>query len=185
MKGGVRSGGLGRPRQQKGQGRFVIAKVSKNRLLFRGRYRVIGFGKTNVQAVFVLAAAAMTMIVLAGCADMGNSSVASDPSSTTPPPVDGQTVSFAAQVSPIFQHYGCYGCHGGSGGLFVTSVAQLLRGGDHGPAVVPGKADTSNLVRKLSVSAPFGDRMPQGGPYLPDSTLQVIKLWINQGAKDN
>jgi hypothetical protein len=69
--------------------------------------------------------------------------------------------------------------------LFVNSVAQLLRGGDHGPAVVAGKADTSNLVRKLSSTPPFGDRMPQGGPYLPDSTLQVIKLWINQGAKDN
>jgi hypothetical protein len=126
------------------------------------------------------------MFVLAGCSDMGSSSVAPDPSTTTPPlSANGQTVSFSGQVSPVFQRYGCYGCHGGSGGLFAATVAQLTRGGDHGPSVVPGNADASVLVRKLGAAPPFGDRMPQGGPYLPDSTLQTIKLWINQGAKDN
>ncbi|MCX6132956.1 MAG: hypothetical protein NTU47_03990 [Ignavibacteriales bacterium] len=140
----------------------------------------------NPRFSFALAAAVvLTTIVLAGCADIGSSSVAPDPSTTNPPLQQGQTVSFANQVSPIFQRYGCYGCHGGSGGLFVATVAQLVRGGDHGPAVVPGKADTSILVRKLSAASPFGDRMPQGGPFLPDSTLQTIKSWINQGAKDN
>ena len=130
------------------------------------------------------AVAVVATLFLAGCSDMGSAPVARD-SQTTPPPQQGQNVSFANQVSPIFQRYGCYGCHGGSGGLFVATVAQLLRGGDHGPAVVPGKADTSNLVRKLAAAPPFGGRMPQGGPYLPDSTLQTIRLWINQGAKDN
>ncbi len=141
----------------------------------------------DVLRILILCTAAVVMatLFLAGCSDMGSAPVAPDPLTTTPPPQQGQDVSFANQVSPIFQRYGCYGCHGGSGGLFVTSVAQLLRGGDHGPVVVPGKADTSNLVRKLSAGPPFGDRMPQGGPYLPDSTLQTIKLWINQGAKDN
>ena len=132
-----------------------------------------------------IAAVVLVTFFLSGCSDKGSSPVAADQSTTPPPTIPGQDISFASQVSPIFQRYGCYGCHGGSGGLFVTSVAQLLRGGDHGPAVVPGKADTSNLVRKLSATPPFGDRMPQGGPYLPDSTLQTIKLWINQGAKDN
>ncbi len=127
----------------------------------------------------------MAALILAGCSDMGSAPVAADDLTTTPPSPQGQAVSFANQVSPIFQRYGCSGCHGGSGGLFVATVAQLLRGGDHGPAVVPGKADTSNLVRKLSPAPPFGDRMPQGGPYLADSTIQTIKLWINQGAKDN
>jgi len=136
-------------------------------------------------SVLCTATIIVTLLVLAGCSDMGSGPAASDKVITNPPPQEGQDVSFATQVSPIFQRYGCYGCHGGSGGLFVTTVAQLLRGGDHGPAVVPGKADTSNLVRKLLATAPFGERMPQGGPYLPDSTLQTIRLWINQGAKDN
>ena len=133
---------------------------------------------------FCYAAAVLVTFFLSGCSDMGSAPAAPN-QVTTPPLAQGSDVSFAGQVAPIFQRYGCYGCHGGSGGLFVTSVAQLLRGGDHGPAVIAGKADTSVLVRKLSSTPPFGDRMPQGGPYLPDSTLQVIRLWINQGAKDN
>jgi hypothetical protein len=136
-------------------------------------------------STFCTTVVVMATVFLAGCSDMGSAPVAPDPLTTTPPPQQGQNISFANQISPIFQRYGCYGCHGGSGGLFVVTVAQLLRGGDHGPAVVPGKADTSNLVRKLAATPLFGDRMPQGGPYLTDSTLQTIKLWINQGAKDN
>ena len=67
----------------------------------------------------------------------------------------------------------------------MQTVAQLLQGGVDGPAVISGKADASVIIKKLSANPPFGDRMPQGGPYLPDSTMQVIKDWINQGAKDN
>jgi hypothetical protein len=126
----------------------------------------------------------LVLVALAGCSDMGSSSLAPEPPAT-PPPGGGQTISFATQVSPIFQRYGCYGCHGGSGGLFVATVAQLLRGGDHGTSVVPGNPETSVLIRKLAAAPPFGDRMPQGGPYLPDSTMQTIRLWISQGAKDN
>jgi hypothetical protein len=130
-----------------------------------------------------LVPAFLAFLVIAGCADSGTAPTSSiqDP----PPPPVGQTVSFQTDIKPIFQRYGCNGCHGGSGGLFVQTVAQLLRGGAHGPAIVPGNADVSNIIKKLSPSPPFGDRMPQGGPYLPDSTIQVIRAWINQGAKDN
>jgi hypothetical protein len=64
----------------------------------------------------------------------------------------------------------------------VGTVAQLLTGGDHGPAIVPGKADSSNLVRKLPDPPPFGARMPMGGARLPDASINVIRTWINQGA---
>jgi hypothetical protein len=127
----------------------------------------------------------MTALVLTGCSDMGSVVAGGDTSNLSPPPQQGQDISFQSHVLPIFQRYGCNSCHGGSGGLIVSSVAQLLRGGDNGPSVIPGKADSSTLVRKLAPGTPFGDRMPQGGPYLPDSTIQTIKLWINQGAKNN
>lgn len=100
----------------------------------------------------------------------------------SPPPA---TVSFAQGVLPIFQRNGCIACHGGSGGLHVGTVAELLSGGSHGPAVVPGHADNSNLIKKLQSSPPFGVRMPQGGPYLPDSTVTVLRTWINEGAQNN
>jgi hypothetical protein len=122
-----------------------------------------------------------------GCADKGSNPTSVD-QSTSPPvsdPVQTQDVSFRSNILPIFQRYGCAGCHGGNGGLFVQTVAQLLQGGLHGPAIVPGKPDASNLALKISAAPPFGDRMPQGGPYLPDSTIQTIRLWITQGAKNN
>lgn len=121
------------------------------------------------------------MMFAAGCSDRGTEAPLKPP--VEEPPT--QEISFQQHIKPIFQRHGCNGCHGGSGGLFVQTVAQLLQGGDHGPVIVSGSADSSNIVKKLSPAPPFGDRMPQGGPYLPDTTMVVIRTWINQGAKNN
>jgi hypothetical protein len=129
--------------------------------------------------------AMVVALVIAGCSDRGSNPVSLDQSAPPPPSTPSGSVSFQTQIKPIFQRYGCASCHGGSGGLFVQTVAQILQGGVDGPAVISGKADLSMIIKKLSPNPPFGDRMPQGGPYLPDSTMQVIKDWINQGAKDN
>jgi hypothetical protein len=67
----------------------------------------------------------------------------------------------------------------------VGSVAGLLAGGLHGPAIIPGKPDSSNIVRKISPNPPFGVRMPEGGPYLDAAAIQTIKDWIAQGANNN
>ena len=94
-------------------------------------------------------------------------------------------VSFSQRILPLFTRYGCYECHGGNGGLIVHTVAQLMQGGDHGPAITPGDADGSLLIKKLLTPPPFGSRMPFGSPALPDTTVQVIRTWINQGAPNN
>jgi hypothetical protein len=140
----------------------------------------MSYRRNMLFGVFVAAA-----LVLAGCSDQGSNPANADTSVPPSTTSESTSVSFQTQIKPIFQRYGCASCHGGSGGLFVQSVAQLLQGGTDGPAVTPGKADNSLIIRKLSSTPPFGDRMPQGGPYLPDNTVQVIKDWINQGAKDN
>ena len=67
----------------------------------------------------------------------------------------------------------------------MGTVDALMIGGDHGPAISPGNADGSLLVKKLSPTPPFGSRMPLGGPYLPDTAIGLIKRWINEGAKNN
>jgi len=119
------------------------------------------------------------LTLLFGCSKMADE----------PPTVDikpaGTQLSFRQDVQPIFAAYGCPTCHGGTAGLTVGTVANLLAGGNHGPAIKPGKADSSILVQKLSTAPPFGVRMPQGGPYLPDATVNQIRVWIDQGAKDN
>lgn len=84
------------------------------------------------------------------------------------------------------------GCHGG------TTAAQGLRLDDGLSAaslinvpsvasaslvrVVPGDPDGSFLIHKLEGTQAAGDRMPQGGPYLPQATIDVIRAWIASGA---
>ncbi len=135
--------------------------------------------KSLLPSLLLLAGA----MLLPACKDMGTGPAESVPASAPPSP--GKTLSFQTDILPILENAGCVGCHGGTSGLTVGSVAGLLRGGLHGPAIVPGKADSSHVVQKISPNPPFGARMPQGGPYLSDATIQLIRTWINQGAKDN
>ena len=84
------------------------------------------------------------------------------------------------------------GCHGNAPaqGLRLDSVANstatliniasprdstLVR-------VVPGSPDSSFLIQKLEGTQTLGDRMPQGGPSLPQSTIDFVRQWIANGA---
>ena len=120
-----------------------------------------------------------------GCRDMGVDPPVAQPA---PQPHPGTTpVSFSKDIRPIFANpgIGCLGCHGGTNNLFVGTQPDLLRGGQHGAAIVPGNSAASILVQKISPNPPFGARMPFGGTPLPDSTIQLIKDWIDQGALNN
>ncbi len=78
----------------------------------------------------------------------------------------------------------CFKCHGGEstgGGLRVDSRASLVKGGERGPAVVPGKPQESLLVRALS-HADDSVQMPPDEP-LPAETLVAFHTWIEGGAE--
>src|SRR5688500_15043359 len=54
---------------------------------------------------------------------------------------------FESKIRPVLAEH-CIGCHGAKkqkGGLRLDSRAAWAKGGDSGPAVVPGKADRSLL----------------------------------------
>lgn len=129
----------------------------------------------NVQHI---TAALLLAAFLFGCEDQG------DP---VTPVTSGTTtaVKFSTDIAPLLTSKGCVGCHGANGGLSVASVASLLSGGSHGPAIVAGNADSSNLVLKLRTTPPFGARMPQGGPYLSTAEIKKFEDWINAGAKND
>src|SRR5436189_69231 len=69
-----------------------------------------------------------------------------------PPAVD-----FARDVWPVLRR-SCVDCHGPDkqkGELRLDSRAAVLKGGESGPAVVPGKPDESDLIRRVAL--PKGD----------------------------
>ena len=56
-----------------------------------------------------------------------------------------------------------------------SEVQSLLR-------VNPGDPNNSYLIQKLEGTAAVGQRMPLGGPFLPQSDIDVIRQWISAGA---
>jgi hypothetical protein len=83
------------------------------------------------------------------------------------------------------------GCHGSTGtqqGLRLDpgfSAGNLINIASPRDAnlirVIPGNPDGSFIIRKLEGTQTLGDRMPLGGPYLPQSTIEVIRQWIQDG----
>ena len=53
--------------------------------------------------------------------------------------------------------------------------------------VVPGDSDTSYMIHKLDGAADIaGIRMPRGtGPFLTSGQMQIIRRWIELGAKND
>ena len=79
----------------------------------------------------------------------GRSVGADDPPARqdAPPPL----LTFEADVRPIFRA-SCWQCHGEKtlkGELDLRSLAGILKGGESGPVIVPGKPDESLLFAKV------------------------------------
>ena len=64
---------------------------------------------------------------------------------------DAPAVDFRKQVVPIFTKY-CTGCHSAdeaNGELNLASHTSLMRGGENGAVIVPGKPEKSRLILSL------------------------------------
>jgi hypothetical protein len=87
-------------------------------------------------------------------------------------------VIFDQKIEPVFRA-NCAGCHNAtnaSGGLKLVTFDDLLVGGKHGAAVVPGDAKQSLLIQYVR-----GDRspkMPMGGS-LPEETIASLAKSID------
>jgi hypothetical protein len=78
----------------------------------------------------------------------------------------------------------CVECHSGmqpAGRLNLTTFNGLLRGGDSGAAIAPGKAADSLLIKKLRGTA--GQRMPLRKDPLAEEVIKKFEQWIADGAK--
>lgn len=90
---------------------------------------------------------------------------------------------FEKKVRPILVGH-CHACHAAetkpAGGLRVDDRKGLLTGGTGGPAVVPGKAADSLLLKRVHKDAKR--RMPAEGDPLTDEQVTTLTKWIEDGA---
>jgi len=87
---------------------------------------------------------------------------------------------FEERIRPLLVRH-CYECHGNKkqkSGLRVDSIAALLKGGDSGQAIVPGKPDESLFLAAVNYE---GLEMPPKGKLSPQE-LDHLATWIKSGA---
>ena len=89
---------------------------------------------------------------------------------------------FERRVRPVLVET-CFKCHGGtktSGDLRVDTLEALLKGGKSGAAIVPGKPESSLLMRAIRHEADDFKMPPKA--KLPKETIDAFAKWIAAGA---
>ncbi len=101
----------------------------------------------------------------------------------------GDTISFNRDVRPIISKT-CFSCHGPddkhlSGELQLSNLSSAQRGGESGEAaIVPGDASASKMIRRIFSEDPdLKMPPPEFHTRLTDEEKQILKVWIDQGAK--
>ncbi len=87
---------------------------------------------------------------------------------------------FDQEVKPILQAH-CWKCHSGEkvkGNLHLTSRAEVLKGGDLGPAVTLEEPAKSRLIKAIHYQD--GLEMPPTGK-LPDKERKILVKWVTDG----
>src|SRR5688572_2372629 len=95
---------------------------------------------------------------------------------------------FERKIRPVLVEQ-CYQCHSADavktkklrGGLYLDTKAALLRGGENGPAIIPGKPKESLLIKALHYED--GLKMPPKGK-LTEAAIADFERWIAMGAPD-
>jgi hypothetical protein len=90
---------------------------------------------------------------------------------------------FEKKIRPIF-YDNCFNCHSAdnkeAGGLRVDDINALLKGGNSGAAVVPGKPNESTLIKRIRHK---DDTKTMPPDYrLEEDQIRDISKWIEDGA---
>ena len=105
-------------------------------------------------------------------------------------PARTNAVDFYREVVPLLQA-NCLPCHNRTttkADLLLETPGDLLKGGESGPAVVPGKSGESLLLRlsthEQKPRMPPKDNKVNAVNLTPEQ-LGLLALWIDQGAKES
>src|SRR5262245_7390416 len=94
---------------------------------------------------------------------------------------------FESKVRPVFTEH-CYKCHSPAkgkikGGLELDWKGGWEKGGDSGPALVPGDPEKSLLIKAVRYTDP-DLQMPPKGEKLSNAQINDLIAWIKMGAPD-
>jgi hypothetical protein len=96
-----------------------------------------------------------------------------------------QAVDFNTQVKPIFNNK-CISCHGGvkrKAGFSLLFRSEAMANTESGkPAIIPGKPDQSELIRRITLNDPE-ERMPYKHEPLSKNEIDILRRWIREGAQ--
>ncbi|HKX61788.1 MAG TPA: PSD1 and planctomycete cytochrome C domain-containing protein [Verrucomicrobiae bacterium] len=126
------------------------------------------------------------LFVLAGLFLPLASALAASPASADKPDAAGLEF-FEKHIRPVLID-NCYACHSAGaeklkGSLYLDTRAGLLKGGDTGPAIVPGNPEKSLLIRAVR----YTDKdlkMPPKDKKLTDEQIEHLEMWVKMGAPD-
>ncbi len=94
------------------------------------------------------------------------------------------TVSFSKSAAPLFKKY-CVACHNeddNEGLLSLESASGIAKGGSSGPALFPGDAKSSRMIRMMT--GQMEPKMPPDDMAAPgQDELERFIAWVNDGAK--
>jgi len=100
------------------------------------------------------------------------------------PPPATRTVDFVKDIQPLFAA-NCYGCHGPKrqqGELRWDVKALALKGGEHGPVILPGHSADSRVIQLVAGVDPDAVMPPKGDRLTPEQ-IGLLRAWIDQGGK--
>lgn len=94
-------------------------------------------------------------------------------------------VDYSADIKPLLNKK-CISCHGGvkkKGGFSLLFREEALDTTESGkPAIIPGDADGSEMIRRLTMTDP-DERMPYHEVPLSENEINLLRRWIDEGAK--
>ena len=98
-----------------------------------------------------------------------------------------QTQLFESKIRPVLATK-CYRCHSQQAekvkaGLFLDTRDGVLKGGESGPAIVPGEPEKSLLIKAVRYTDP-DLQMPPKGQKLSDDQIADLVAWVKLGAPD-
>ncbi len=97
----------------------------------------------------------------------------------------GAAPDYLRDIKPLLARQ-CVLCHGPTakkGDLLLDTARGALAGGQHGPAVVPGKPDASLILKVVTGTHSEIGRMPMKRPPLDSTQTQLLRDWIAAGAQ--